>query len=55
MKIDLSKLPEDTKWIAIDSDGNVYALKDEPLLVHIGYDGLDYDVGDAELVGNVHD
>lgn len=30
MKIDLSKLPEGTKWIAIDSDGEVCAFASEP-------------------------
>ena len=55
MKIDLSKLPEGTKWIAIDADGNVYALDYEPILAHRGYDGLDYDAGKGALVGNVHD
>lgn len=55
MKIDLSKLPEGTKWIAIDSDGDVYAFEEEPTLIHRGYGGLDYDVGEAAVVGNVHD
>ena len=30
MKIDLSKLPEGTKWIAIDWDGDVFASEEEP-------------------------
>lgn len=55
MKIDLSKLPEGTRWIAIDAGGNVYAFDDEPTLAHRGYDGLDYGAGEGVLVGNVHD
>lgn len=61
MKIDLSKLPEGTKWIAIDSGGDVYAFDDEP--VKIGDLGNEfYSCQDdemphswAEYVGNVHD
>lgn len=53
MKIDLSKLPEGTKWIAIDVDGSyeVAAFIDEPI---IGPDG--FYLGDGEyphVIGEV--
>lgn len=52
MKIDLSKLPEGTKWVTFDLDGDVYAFKSEPM------GGQFYWAEDGELreyIGNVHD
>lgn len=40
MKIDLSKLPEGTKWIAIDFLGEVYAFPNEPGLVKFMREGF---------------
>lgn len=57
MKIDLSKLPEGTKWIAIDSDGEVYAYSDEPRKMLCGSDVVYSDSNNSSLgiIGNVHD
>lgn len=54
MKIDLSKLPEGTKWIAIDSDGDVYACNEEPERTFY-FDSYMHSVASAEFIGNVHD
>lgn len=42
MKIDLSKLPEGTKWIAIDEDGSgdVWAYDEEPIKGDGNYYGI---------------
>lgn len=56
MKIDLSKLPEGTKWIAIDSYGEVWAYSREPELLETGPVPF-YVAGGAmeEWIGDLHD
>lgn len=53
MKIDLSKLPEGTKWIAIDEDGGgeVAAFKYEPARHDDGYYYHPYEF--CEVIGEV--
>lgn len=54
MKIDLSKLPEGTKWIAINSDGDVFASEEEPERKGL-FESYASSVESAEPLGNVHD
>lgn len=59
MKIDLSKLPTGSKWIAIDPDGDIYVFEDEPIL-HRADGQLQYAAQHTgtwlyEPIGNVHD
>ena len=54
MKIDLSKLPEGTKWIAIDSDGDVFACREEPERNNF-FASYAPSVESPDTLGNVHD
>lgn len=59
MKIDLSKLPEGTKWLSISTDGDVDAYSEIPVGASIGRVGVYYFKEDNDSwlsrLGNVHD
>ena len=55
MKIDLSNLPEGTKWISIDKDGYVVFHYSEPLRSSGGYYSDVEELLCDRCIGNVHD